>query len=167
MIARAVFLRMLLLCVFYTFLHTQRGNILEHWATVMDQKYFHKNQFSHRLQCFFQVNLTYFMALFFKRITVLVESYMNCASNVFVSYRLFILYPKSMPSKLTFEFLVTVFATSSLTSVETCCFQFFTKFGKLPFKTKRTEEYLLHFNHSKLFNAWPMRTLKITFLINM
>ena len=68
-------------------------------------------------------------------ILVLIESYMNFASNIFVSYRLFILYLNSIPVNFTYEFIVAFSATSPLTSMETCCFQFYTKFYKLPLKT--------------------------------
>ena len=110
------------LCLLHLFTHPKR----DHLGTLgysHGPKVFPQNQFSHRLQSFFKLTELISWHYFFKRITVLVESYMNCASNVFVSYRLFILYPKSMPSNFTFEFLATVFATSSLTSVETSCFQ--------------------------------------------
>ena len=60
---------------------------------------------------------------------------MNCASNIFVSYRLFIVYLNSMSLNFTFEFLVTFFVTS----METCCCQILTKFDKLSLKTERTE----------------------------
>ena len=56
-------------------------------------------------------------------IFVLIESKMNCPSNTFVSYRLFILYRNSV-LKLYVRVLVTFFATTPLlTSMETCCFQ--------------------------------------------
>ena len=64
---------------------------------------------------------------------------MNCTSNIFVSYRLFIVYLNSMSLNFTFEFLVTFFVTSPLTSMETCCCQILTKFDKLSLKTERTE----------------------------
>ena len=41
---------------------------------------------------------------------------MNCASNIFVLYWLFILYLNSTPLNFTFEYYVTFFATSPLTS---------------------------------------------------
>ena len=45
-------------------------------------------------------------------ILVLIESYMNFASNIFVLYRLFILYLNSMPVNFTHEFIVAFSATS-------------------------------------------------------
>ena len=77
---------------------------------------------------------------------------MKYASNIFVSYRLFIAYLKSMHLKFTFEFLVTFFVTSPLTSKETC-FKFYTKFDKMSLITERTKnefrkQYNLHYSFS-------------------
>ena len=52
---------------------------------------------------------------------VLVESQMNYANNVFVSNRLFISYLNIMPLNLRSSVWSFFFATSPLTSMETCC----------------------------------------------
>ena len=86
--------------------HSIHHSLFKLSYTVEDHKYFHKINFPIRLQCIFMFTGNYFMALFngFTIMFLLIESYMNCASNIFVSYRLFILYLNSMPLNLTFEF---------------------------------------------------------------
>ena len=93
--------------------------------TVKDQKYFHKINFPIDFSVFScsLENISWHYCSTDCNDLVLIESWCITQAINFLSYRLFILCLNYMPLNLTFGFLVTFFATSPLTSLETCCFQ--------------------------------------------